>query len=103
MIPKPGNGIDLSESKVAAESVHDPNMADVRRRIVDPKIITEFPNQLFSVLRGAGFDIHPQELASPNLCHLRVASFQYQIVVDRLSFRIPSQGLVFHDDLDDEA
>jgi len=30
---------------------HDPDVASVRCRIVDPKIITEFPNELLSVFR----------------------------------------------------
>jgi hypothetical protein len=66
----------------------------MRSRVVDPKIITELPNQLFSIFRRASFNIHPQELASPNICHLRVPSLQDQIVMDRLSFRIPGQRLV---------
>jgi len=49
---------------------YDPDLADVRGRIVNPKIVTESPNKLFGVPRGAGFNIHPQELASPNICHL---------------------------------
>jgi hypothetical protein len=66
----------------------------MRSRIVDPKIITELPNQLFSIFRRASFNTHPQKLASPNICHLRVPSLQDQIVMDRLSFRIPGQRLV---------
>jgi len=69
----------------------------MRGGIVDPKIITELSNQLFSIFRRTGFNIHPQELASPNVCHLRVPSFQDQIVMDRLSFRIPGQRLVLND------
>jgi hypothetical protein len=30
---------------------YDPDVASVRRRIVDPKIITELPNDLLSVFR----------------------------------------------------
>jgi len=66
-------------------------------RIVDAKIITELPNQLFSIFRRAGFNIHPQELASPNTCHLRVPSFQDQIVMNRFSFGIPGERLVLND------
>jgi len=69
----------------------------MRSRIVDPKIITELPNQLFSIFRRAGFNIHPQKLASPNICHLRIPSLQDQIVMDRLSFGIPGQRLVLDD------
>ena len=49
---------------------YDPDLADVRYRVVNPKIVTELPNQLFSILRRTGFNIHPQELASPNICYL---------------------------------
>ncbi len=49
---------------------YDPDLADVRCGVVNPKIITELPNQLFSILRRTGFNIHPQELASPNICYL---------------------------------
>jgi hypothetical protein len=69
----------------------------MRSGIVDPKIITELPNELFSVFRRTGFNIHSQKLASPNVCHLRVPSLQDQIVMDRLSFRIPGQRLVLND------
>jgi len=69
----------------------------MRGGIVDPKIITELSNQLFSIFRRAGFNTHPQKLSSSNICHLRVPSFQDQIVMDRLSFRIPGQRLVLND------
>jgi hypothetical protein len=69
----------------------------MRGRVVDPKIITELSNQLFSIFRGAGFNTHSQKLASPNICHLRVPSFQDQIVLDRLPLRIPGQRLVLDD------
>jgi hypothetical protein len=39
---------------------YDPDMAHMRGRIVDPEIVTKFPNQLFGVLSGAGFNTHPQ-------------------------------------------
>ncbi len=38
---------------------YDPDLTYVRCWIVNPEIITEFPNKLFSVLWGAGFNIHP--------------------------------------------
>jgi len=66
----------------------------MRGRIVDPKIIAELSNQLFSIFRRAGLNIHPQELSSSNICHLRVPSFQDQIVMDRLPFRIPGQRFI---------
>ncbi len=49
---------------------YDPDLADVRCGIVNPKIITELPNKLFSILWGAGFNTHSQELARPNICYL---------------------------------
>lgn len=49
---------------------HYPDLADVRCGVVNPEIITEFPNKLLSVLRGAGFNVHTQELAGPNVRHL---------------------------------
>lgn len=48
----------------------DSNLTDVRGRIVDPKIIAEFSNQLFGVFRGVGFNTHPQELPCTYVCHL---------------------------------
>ena len=73
------------------------------RGIVNSEVLTELPNKLFSFLCRVGLNIHSQELAGSNICHLRVASLQYEIVVDRLSFRIPSQGLVLYDDFYGEA
>ncbi len=49
---------------------YDSNFAGVRCGIVDPEIVTEFSDKLFSVLRRAGFNLHPQELASANICHM---------------------------------
>ncbi len=48
----------------------DSDLAGVRCGIVDPEIVAEFPNQLFSVLWGAGFNIHSQKLSSANVGHL---------------------------------
>jgi len=55
---------------IARFLAYDPNSADVRCWIVNPEIITELPDELLSVFPGASFNIHAQELASSNICHL---------------------------------
>ncbi len=90
----------LEDYSIRSWSAHNSYLANMGGGIVDPQIITQFSDQLLSVLGRPSLNIHPQELTGPNIRHLRVASLQDQIVMDRLTLGITSKRLVLNDHFD---
>lgn len=80
--------------------VHDFHVANMSCRIVDPEIVAQFLDDALCIARGVRFDTHPKILAGSNVFHLGITSFEDQIVVNSLTFRIASKRLVLHNDFD---
>ena len=82
--------------------VHDSHVANMRCRIIDPEIVTQFLDDVLCIARRFCFDTHAKIFAGSNVCYLRIASFEHQIMMNSLPFRIASKWLVLYNDFDCE-
>src|SRR5712691_5897113 len=68
--------------------------------VVDSQVVGEFADYRACIFWTVCLDVHPEELACTDAGHLLVATLQNEILMNRLSFRISSEGLVLNDDFD---
>ena len=82
--------------------VHNFHVTNMSCRIVDSEIVTQFLDDVLCVAGGFRLDNHAKILAGSDVGHLRIASFQHQIMVNGFPFRIASKRLVLYNDFDCE-
>lgn len=82
--------------------VHNFHVANMGCRIIDSEIVTQFLDNVLCVAGGFCLDTHPKVLAGPDVRDLRIASFEHQVMVNSLPFRIASKRLVLYNHFNSE-